>query len=101
MVGRYNLGKSRVFPLSGLTDRASFDSSLVGDDETHPPGNKPDAANDPSADKFVLHSITGQGSNLEEEGAFIEQHLDTFARKKLAARDVAFNIMIAAPECGF
>src|SRR5262249_29580682 len=53
-------------------------------------------AHNAGADEFVRYVDARQRSNLEKVGAFIEQHLDTFAWEKSASGDVTFDVLFAA-----
>src|SRR5215813_2616879 len=101
MIRRGDLSQSRVFALADLADRAAFDRRFVGDDQTLAARDKPNAADHAHADEFVLHPVTGQRRNFEKIGAFVEQHLHALARRQLASRQMALDVLFASAERRF
>jgi len=78
---------------------AALDGGVVGDDDALAAGHPADAGDDARARGLVVvHPGGGQGGQLEERAARVEQRVDAVARQQLAAGDVPLAALRRAAE---
>src|SRR6185437_15449299 len=66
-------------------------------DDARAAGDRPDAGHDPGAGRLaVVHALGGEGGELEERGARVDEPLDPLACEQLAAGVVALDGLLAA-----
>ena len=76
---------------------AALDGGVVGDDHAGQAGDGADAGDDAGARRLVVvEALAGQGRELEEGGAAVDQALDPLAGEQLAAGAMALDLGVAA-----
>mmetsp|Transcript_7424 Transcript_7424/g.17919 ORF Transcript_7424/g.17919 Transcript_7424/m.17919 type:complete len:372 (+) Transcript_7424:1242-2357(+) len=78
--------------------RPAFDRRVVGDDHHLPAGDHPDARDDAATRHLLraVHLVAGEGGELEEGGARVDERLDPLPGEHLAAGGVKLRRALAA-----
>ena len=101
MVFHRNFLRAQVFLDGDREIGAAFDGRVIADDQAFPAFNAPDTRDQARARRFaVIHTVGGQGADLEEGAAGVDQALDPLTGQQLAAFGVAAAGVFRAAESG-
>ena len=96
-----NLLRAKVFLDGDRVVRAALDRRVVGHDHAFATRHPADACDQPGARTLVVvHAVCGQGRQLEERAARVEQTVDPVAREQLPPADVTLPGAGGSPEGG-